>query len=309
MGRLRASGTGAARQRAILARGGSVADVVDWLAAQRRPGGRRGEARRDRRRRGRDVGRVAGPQAARPGRAGDRRVRAGPLHVVLGLRHPVLDRRAGQGPRRAGRPRRREAYRESRHRRAASGTRWSASTWTAREVVARDLDAAAARSARASTSWCTRPARSRSTPEWARIDGGGVFGVQTLDDGAAIHAWLDRDPQPRTGGGDRRRLHRRRDGRGDGPARPRRSRCWRRRAQPMSHRRPRHGRAGPRGDLRAGHRGAHRTRTSRAWRPRTAGSARWSPPDGTLPADIVVLGLGVRPNTALAADCRPPARA
>ena len=32
LGRLRAHGTGAARQRAILARNGSVADVVDWLA-------------------------------------------------------------------------------------------------------------------------------------------------------------------------------------------------------------------------------------------------------------------------------------
>jgi carboxylate-amine ligase len=32
MGRLRAKGTGAARQRAILAQNGSVADVVDWLA-------------------------------------------------------------------------------------------------------------------------------------------------------------------------------------------------------------------------------------------------------------------------------------
>ena len=32
MGRLRAKGTGAARQRAILAQGGSVADIVDWLA-------------------------------------------------------------------------------------------------------------------------------------------------------------------------------------------------------------------------------------------------------------------------------------
>jgi NADPH-dependent 2,4-dienoyl-CoA reductase/sulfur reductase-like enzyme len=34
-------------------------------------------------------------------------------------------------------------------------------------------------------------------PEWARVRDEGVFGVQTLDDGAAIHAWLDRDPKPR----------------------------------------------------------------------------------------------------------------
>jgi carboxylate-amine ligase len=32
LGRLRARGTGAARQRAVLARNGSVAEVVDWLA-------------------------------------------------------------------------------------------------------------------------------------------------------------------------------------------------------------------------------------------------------------------------------------
>jgi NADPH-dependent 2,4-dienoyl-CoA reductase/sulfur reductase-like enzyme len=35
------------------------------------------------------------------------------------------------------------------------------------------------------------------TPGWARVNGDGVFGVQTLDDGAAIHEWLDRDPVPR----------------------------------------------------------------------------------------------------------------
>nr|BFE68147.1 hypothetical protein GCM10020092_014480 [Actinoplanes digitatis] len=35
------------------------------------------------------------------------------------------------------------------------------------------------------------------TPDWARVDAGGVFGVQTLDDGAAVQAWLDRDPAPR----------------------------------------------------------------------------------------------------------------
>jgi NADPH-dependent 2,4-dienoyl-CoA reductase/sulfur reductase-like enzyme len=34
-------------------------------------------------------------------------------------------------------------------------------------------------------------------PDWARVGGEGVFGVQTLDDGAAIHAWLDREPRPR----------------------------------------------------------------------------------------------------------------
>jgi carboxylate-amine ligase len=36
MGRLRSGGTGAARQRAVLSRSGSVTDVVDWLAGATR---------------------------------------------------------------------------------------------------------------------------------------------------------------------------------------------------------------------------------------------------------------------------------
>jgi glutamate---cysteine ligase / carboxylate-amine ligase len=39
MGRLRSGGTGAARQRAILSRTGSIADVVDWLADATRGSG------------------------------------------------------------------------------------------------------------------------------------------------------------------------------------------------------------------------------------------------------------------------------
>jgi NADPH-dependent 2,4-dienoyl-CoA reductase/sulfur reductase-like enzyme len=42
------------------------------------------------------------------------------------------------------------------------------------------------------------------TPEWARIPAGGIFGVQTLDDGSAIHDWLDREKPERAvviGGG------------------------------------------------------------------------------------------------------------
>ncbi|WP_433263908.1 FAD-dependent oxidoreductase [Micromonospora vinacea] len=34
-------------------------------------------------------------------------------------------------------------------------------------------------------------------PQWAVTDAGGVFGMQTLDDGAALRDWLDADPQPR----------------------------------------------------------------------------------------------------------------
>ncbi|MGW5560697.1 FAD-dependent oxidoreductase [Micromonospora sp. NPDC003944] len=34
-------------------------------------------------------------------------------------------------------------------------------------------------------------------PPWAVTDADGVFGMQTLDDGAALREWLDADPQPR----------------------------------------------------------------------------------------------------------------
>ncbi|MEU1398610.1 FAD-dependent oxidoreductase [Micromonospora zamorensis] len=34
-------------------------------------------------------------------------------------------------------------------------------------------------------------------PPWADTDAGGVFGMQTLDDGAALREWLDAEPQPR----------------------------------------------------------------------------------------------------------------
>lgn len=34
-------------------------------------------------------------------------------------------------------------------------------------------------------------------PPWAATDAGGVFGMQTLDDGAALREWLDAEPRPR----------------------------------------------------------------------------------------------------------------
>ncbi|MEW2472992.1 MULTISPECIES: FAD-dependent oxidoreductase [Micromonospora] len=36
-----------------------------------------------------------------------------------------------------------------------------------------------------------------TTPDWARTDVAGVFGVQTLDDGSALRSWLDADPPPK----------------------------------------------------------------------------------------------------------------
>jgi NADPH-dependent 2,4-dienoyl-CoA reductase/sulfur reductase-like enzyme len=65
-----------------------------------------------------------------------------------------------------------------------------------REVVARDL--AGGGEVRESFDHLMYAAgASPVTPEWARVRGEGVFGVQTLDDGAAIHDWLDREPTPR----------------------------------------------------------------------------------------------------------------
>jgi NADPH-dependent 2,4-dienoyl-CoA reductase/sulfur reductase-like enzyme len=65
-----------------------------------------------------------------------------------------------------------------------------------REVVAHDLaDGSEVRESFDHLMYAT--GASPVTPDWARVRGEGVFGVQTLDDGAAIHAWLDRKPQPK----------------------------------------------------------------------------------------------------------------
>jgi NADPH-dependent 2,4-dienoyl-CoA reductase/sulfur reductase-like enzyme len=142
------------------------------------------------------------------------------------------------------------------------------------------------------------------TPDWAKIHGGGVFGVQTLDDGAAIHAWLERDPQPRTavviGGGYigvelaeamvRRGLN---------------VTLLEKSAQPMATVDP------DMGELvaKAIHGLGIEIRTNAHVDGIEVADGRVRAvvtPDGTLPADIVVLGLGVRPNSALAAESGIP---
>jgi len=142
------------------------------------------------------------------------------------------------------------------------------------------------------------------TPDWARIDGGGVFGVQTLDDGTAIHAWLDRDPAPRRavviGGGY--------VGVEMAEAMVRRGldvTLLEKSAQPMSTVDPDMGER-----VRAAISGLGiEVRTNAHVQGLETTGGRVSAvvtPGGTLPADIVVLGLGVRPNTALAIESGIP---
>ena len=142
------------------------------------------------------------------------------------------------------------------------------------------------------------------TPDWARISGGGVFGVQTLDDGSAIHAWLDSDPKPQRavviGGGY--------IGVEMAEAMVRRGLdvvLLEKSAQPMSTVDPDMGRRVAEAIRGLGievHTDAHvqgiETTNGRV--------SALVTPGRTLPADIVVLGLGVRPNTALAAAAGLP---
>ncbi|MCX5120672.1 FAD-dependent oxidoreductase [Micromonospora sp. NBC_00362] len=64
-----------------------------------------------------------------------------------------------------------------------------------REVVARDLKGGEVRERFDDLMYATGAVPVK--PSWAITDAGGVFGMQTLDDGAALRDWLDADPQPR----------------------------------------------------------------------------------------------------------------
>ncbi|GAB2629062.1 flavoprotein oxidoreductase [Paractinoplanes abujensis] len=142
-------------------------------------------------------------------------------------------------------------------------------------------------------------------PEWARVRDAGVFGVQTLDDGQAIHDWLDREPAPRRavviGGGY--------IGVEMAEAMVLRGlevTLLEKSPQPMAKTvDPEMGALVQKSMRGLGIEvvtGAHVEGLETA-----GGRVRAVvTPDGTLPADIVVLGLGVRPNVALAADAGLP---
>ncbi len=66
-----------------------------------------------------------------------------------------------------------------------------------REVLARDLtDGGREVRERFDLLMYATGARPKA-PDWARTETAGVFGVQTLDDGTALRAWLDGEPRPR----------------------------------------------------------------------------------------------------------------
>ena len=136
-------------------------------------------------------------------------------------------------------------------------------------------------------------------PEWARLPEAGVFGVQTLGDGEAIHAWLDAEPQPRTavvigGGYIGVEMAEAMVNRGLEVTLLEKS------PQPMGKTvDPEMGALV--GTAMRGMGIEVRTDAHVDGLVTEGGRVRGVVmPGGTLPADIVVLGLGVRPNTALA---------
>jgi NADPH-dependent 2,4-dienoyl-CoA reductase/sulfur reductase-like enzyme len=142
------------------------------------------------------------------------------------------------------------------------------------------------------------------TPQWANVGAGGVFGVQTLDDGTKIHAWLDREPKARRavviGGGY--------IGVEMAEAMVRRGlevTLLEKAPQPMSTVDPDMGERvheaieGLGIDVRV-------NANVEGLRAEDGEVRAVVTPDGALPADVVVLGLGVRPNTGLAREAGIP---
>ncbi|MGK5679010.1 FAD-dependent oxidoreductase [Actinoplanes sp. URMC 104] len=143
------------------------------------------------------------------------------------------------------------------------------------------------------------------TPEWARVRDAGVFGVQTLEDGDAIHAWLDAEPRPRRAvviGG------------GYIGVEMAEAMVVRGMQVTLLEKAPQ-----PMGKTVDPDMGALVQKAIRGLGIEVITDAHVDgletdggrvravvTPGGALPADVVVLGLGVRPNTALAADAGLP---
>jgi NADPH-dependent 2,4-dienoyl-CoA reductase/sulfur reductase-like enzyme len=172
-----------------------------------------------------------------------------------------------------------------------------------REVTARDLSTGAERREGFDTLMYAAGAVP-VTPDWARVDAKGVYGVQTLDDGAAIQEWLAGDPAPRAavvvGGGY--------IGVEMAEAMMRRGldvTLVERSPQPMSTIDEDMGALVRDAIVAQGI--ALRTGTEVKGLETAGGRVRAVvTADGSLPADIVVLGLGVRPNSRLAQEAGIP---
>jgi NADPH-dependent 2,4-dienoyl-CoA reductase/sulfur reductase-like enzyme len=173
-----------------------------------------------------------------------------------------------------------------------------------REVVARDLDNGGGEVRERFDQLVYAAGAVPVTPDWARTDAAGVFGVQTLDDGAALLDWLDGDPKPRRavvvgGGYIGVEMAEAMIQRGLSVTLVERS------PEPMSTVDPdmgalvREALCGLGLDVRSGV-------TVTGLETREGRVSAVVTEDGPLPADVVVLGLGVRPNTALAAEAGLP---
>ncbi|WP_431932963.1 FAD-dependent oxidoreductase [Micromonospora sp. RP3T] len=166
-----------------------------------------------------------------------------------------------------------------------------------REVVARDLDGGGEVRAGFDTLVYAVGA-TPVQPEWARDEVAGVFGVQTLDDGAALLDWLEREPRPRhavvVGGGY--------VGVEMAEALVQRGltvQLVEQAAQPMATVDPDMGELVGEAMRRVGI-GIRTGLTVTGLEERDGRIAAVVTDDGPIPADVVVLGLGVRPNTRLA---------
>ncbi|GAA3753576.1 FAD-dependent oxidoreductase [Plantactinospora mayteni] len=173
-----------------------------------------------------------------------------------------------------------------------------------REVVARDLEHGGREVRERFDQLVYAAGAVPATPDWARTDAAGVFGVQTMDDGAALIDWLDGDPAPRRavvvgGGYIGVEMAEAMIQRGLSVSLVERS------PEPMSTVDPdmgalvRKALCGLGLEVRSGV-------SVTGLESRDGRVAAVVTEHGTLPADIVVLGLGVRPNTALAAEAGLP---